>query len=521
MYKSKSLIKNTVMLHHTRKRKRRVTWKITDGFNRFHARIQELGHQLLETEELWLSNKYTKTSKPPVQCKDCQQECTTASIDNIMNGGRNIGCPCRYRSERRPANHWPCNQQCGNANCTYIASSKSILAKHTSKIRIKCPWCHVSFTQQGGFHRHFRSKHKELVDTNGSCGEYNIPSKRAPPIKLPESFSSLRTKHPAIWHKLTEKGGYNFLVRKVKDCIQNDLKGLKKTMTETEHRYVSMLKQNNVKCHAIAQEILTVLIAKGMLQDNGFDDAGTRLPPDGISLREHGGIYALSYDRIDNDRPHFLEGEPVTRNLRFIILPFNSSSNMVVEHGKNTCQVFRDSIPTQQATEQNTATIITREKSRTYKKDGKQYMHLVYQTCMHAYHGEQKRYKKYNDSKNVVLMTPINQFRDDFPTSEDLFQYCIQLFEQQNAQCAISCIIMDNDHTWRKPSLDAIEPRKGHTKGNLRFVCRVLNSINNDKKKTHDVKDDPLSSFTSRTFFKAIGMDDDTTEFIINNRYLN
>jgi hypothetical protein len=264
-----------------------------------------------------------------------------------------------------------------------------------------------------------------------------------------------------------------------------------------------------------------VLITKGMLQDNGFDDAGTRLPPDGISLGWHGGVYALSYDRIDNDRPHFLEGKPVTRNLRFIILPFNSSSNMVVEHGNKTCQVFRDSIPTQQETEQNTAIIITRAKSRTYKKDGKQYQHTVYQTCKNAYHHEQTRYKKYKDSKNMTLMTPINQFRRDFPTLDDLFQYCIKLFEQQNAQCAISCIIMDNDHAWRKPSLDAIEPRKGHVKGNLRFVCRVLNSTNNDKKKTHDVEGDPLSSFTSRTFFKAIGVNDDTTEFIIANRYTN
>jgi hypothetical protein len=131
---------------YTRKRKRRTQWNSTDGFNRFRARIQELGHQLLDTEELWLSNKYTSTSKPPVQCKDCQQQCTTASINHIMNIGQNIGCPCRHRSERRPSNQLPCNQQCGNANCTYIAPSKSVLAQHTSKIRINCPCCHVSCT---------------------------------------------------------------------------------------------------------------------------------------------------------------------------------------------------------------------------------------------------------------------------------------------------------------------------------------------------------------------------------------
>jgi hypothetical protein len=155
------------MLHHIRKRKRPTQWNSADGFNRFRARIQELGHQLIDTEELWLSNEYTSISKPPVQCKDCQQECDTASIDNIMNNGGNIGCPCRHRSERRPSNQWSCNQQCGNKNCTYIATSKSMLTRHNSKIRINCPCCHVSFTQQCNFYTHFRSKHKELVDKNG------------------------------------------------------------------------------------------------------------------------------------------------------------------------------------------------------------------------------------------------------------------------------------------------------------------------------------------------------------------
>ena len=159
----------------TRKRKRPIQWKSTDGFNSFRAKIeQDLGHKLLiDTKERWLSKKYTITSKPTVQCKYCQQQCTTASIYNIMNHGQNIGCPCRHRSERRPTNQWPCNQQCGNANCTYIASTKSKLSRHISKIRIKCPCCSsdVSFTQQCYFYTHFRSQHKELVDMNGACDE--------------------------------------------------------------------------------------------------------------------------------------------------------------------------------------------------------------------------------------------------------------------------------------------------------------------------------------------------------------
>ena len=103
----------------------------------------------------------------------------------------------------------------------------------------------------------------------------------------------------------------------------------------------------------------------------------------------------------------------------------------------------------------------------------------------------------------------MEQFRKDFPTRNDLFQYTLKLFREQKASCPLSIILMDNDPNspdFFKPSLDAIVSRKRHVKGNLRFVCRFLNSINCDKDKTYDHPDDPDAAWTRESFYRYIGL---------------
>jgi len=90
-----------------------------------------------------------------------------------------------------------------------------------------------------------------------------------------------------------------------------------------------------------------------------------------------------------------------------------------------------------------------------------------------------------------------------------LFQYGLKLFRESIASCPISIILMDNDPNspdFFKPSLDAIVSRKRHVKGNLRFVCRFLNSINRDKDKTYDHPDDPEAAWNNESHFRYIGL---------------
>ena len=58
-----------------------------------------------------------------------------------------------------------------------------------------------------------------------------------------------------------------------------------------------------------------------------------------------------------------------------------------------------------------------------------------------------------------------------------------------------------------KMSLDAIDPRKGHVSGNLRWVCSFLNSINQDKAKQIEVDNgwSTVTSWTKEIFNEYIG----------------
>ena len=48
---------------------------------------------------------------------------------------------------------------------------------------------------------------------------------------------------------------------------------------------------------------------------------------------------------------------------------------------------------------------------------------------------------------------------------------------------------------WFRMSLDAIDPRLGNVRGNLRWVCQFRNNANSDKDKTHGE-----SAWTSESF---------------------
>ena len=150
----------------------RFSWKSKEGYERFKDRVEgKLGHKLVDTLETWVSNKYTVNSKPSVICqkilsngKLCGETCNTASIRNIINNGQNIACDCRFETERRLRNQFPCNGECGKKDCIRIFGSQSVLKRHISKEKFQCPLCNSPRTTKGDFYVHFRKKHKNELD---------------------------------------------------------------------------------------------------------------------------------------------------------------------------------------------------------------------------------------------------------------------------------------------------------------------------------------------------------------------
>ncbi len=480
-------------------------WKSKEGYERFKDRVEnELGHKLVDTLETWLSNKYNQKSKPSVICqkilsngKICGEICNNASICNIINKGWNIGCDCRFGTERRLRNQFPCNGECGKKNCVRIFGSKSDLNCHISKETFQCPLCDSSLSTKGVFYKHFRKKHKNELSQDGSCEKYGIPA-LTQCISLPKEYKE--KVNETVYNILTKKGGYNYLVQKVRNSIEGDIRNF----TEEQHSYLHEI-DNNPSCHKIAQEILDILIEQNMFIKDAMDEAGGILP-NGFVLRSHGGVFSLGLDRKNNDLPHFIKDQPVTSNIRITAVGMNTSSNIVVEYGEKTCEVLRNEV-NKKHDENKVKQILNR--AETMRKTNR---NIIYKTCNSAFQHEEKDYKKYLKNPEKFKKDDIEameQFRKDFPTRNDLFQYALKLFREQKALCPISNILMDidpNSPDFFRPSLDAIDPRKRHVKGNLRFVCRFLNNANFDKTKTYDHPDDPEAAWTRELFYRYIGL---------------
>ena len=81
---------------------------------------------------------------------------------------------------------------------------------------------------------------------------------------------------------------------------------------------------DNATRHARTEEIMDILVRRGLLNGAGVDDAGGRWP---LNLRRHA--------------PHFRRDVPATDNLHFGPLGLNNMCSLVGLHGTNLCAVLR------------------------------------------------------------------------------------------------------------------------------------------------------------------------------------
>ena len=58
-------------------------------------------------------------------------------------------------------------------------------------------------------------------------------------------------------------------------------------------------------------------------------------------------------------------------------------------------------------------------------------------------------------------------------------------------------------------SINAIDPRQGHTQGNMRIICNFLNTTNFDKLKKRSDADDGPTAWTRELYAQYINFDAD------------
>jgi len=263
-----------------------------------------------------------------------------------------------------------------------------------------------------------------MLADDGSCLKHGIPPKAPSRIYLPNSYQD--RVDAQTYNMLSKQGGYMWLVRNVKSHTRGDCK--KSKLSSEDRAYATFLTKNNSICHGIAQQILDILIERRMFDDGAIDDAGGRLPH-GFGLREHGGVFGLSLDRINNSRAHFLEGKPATANLRLVALGMNTRANIVANFGPKTCEVLRANIAEQHSTV-NVERILERAHHRSVKRGLK---HVLYKTCEGAFCNETDLHKQYLNKTRTFdadAIAAMEQFQKDFPRQDSLFQHVLQMFKE-------------------------------------------------------------------------------------------
>lgn len=352
---------------------------------------------------------------------------------------------------RRKSRRLKCQGKCGKKNCEFVADRPSTLLRHASKKKVECPVCLKTLSRYDGLLRHGRACHPERVDL------FPAPKTK---LKMPDELSDVLGAEE-----------FCFIKSMVSTNIACDKKSKKMT---PEHRAVvdSITKDNrNAVVHELARQLATRAV--GMLQPGAVDDFGGRLP-DGFVLQNHGGLFKLSLDRLDNNAIHYPNLENAFDNIRLVGLGVNVRD----EGYKFTLQDVQQH---QKATVDLPRLLEYETRACVNKKNTTLYMcaHCIFRT----------------DAK----------CRECFGTWQAMWEWARQRLKGVKGLCEVSHSPMcSNDCPtrlrWTQMSIDAIDPRKGHVRGNMRLVCLFLNPANRDNDKKYDNPGDPPTNWTTKLY---------------------
>jgi hypothetical protein len=315
--------------------------------------------------------------------------------------------------------------------------------------KVPCDHCNKHFSIKSVMIRHVREKHPEVLSP---AREYN---------RMPEEY---KTFSPQITPKQ-----YSYLVRKVASNIKNDIAA----SNVSEEDKIKLTEMNNNKTrHMIARQYCEHMNEEGMFAKKNVTDDNGGLLKNGFEFESHGGLFAISFDRIEDNytvngqtfrKLHYPDPKKALENINVVALMAN------VRYKASTDKI--------------------QERYDIYKnKSVKQH---------------QEEFKKVLDISNKKTLnckpTPLNAhahhlWRDDkqchgaFATYQDYWKHMLVLLEKQKGLCAVAKIPMSLESGPWLMSCDAIDPLLGHVPDNLRLVC-LYNNVTDTSKLNKDLAD--------------------------------
>ena len=376
---------------------------------------------------------------------------------------------------QRQSNKYLCDGSCGKPNCLFMKKgfgAKIHLDNHLGLHKQKCPICFHLCSEITNYYRHFRTKHKSLVNDHGGCLQHGVPNKRTN-LKVPADLEDY-------------KDPFQYLKDTIRNCIRCDhqrIETLKQSIEKHKKinnrqkvkyytnilvNYDDVVNYTNQNIHHFAIKWLIYLIKHNRM-DTFQHESGLTFA---YHFQRHGGLFGISLDRKDNDYPHFYGSRNAFQNVRDVPLCLNTRCNPF-KYYPNFKQAVMDQIKLPCALKLH---ILMDRKS------------ICYKGIMNIW----------NSKRSINGQVEHDLLKEKFVDRKNFQSYCLELLKKQEYKCAISGIYLLNGPCNTMPankkvfsmSINAIEPTLGHVKGNIEWVCRFINVTNTEKDKKIHYKDD-------------------------------
>ena len=284
-------------------------------------------------------------------------------------------------------------------------------------------------------------------------------------------------------------GGLHKLQLGLGKTRQFQLKGLKVTFSWKHHKVTEedkvklLAMDNRENYHMIASQICVHMNKEGMFASEDVIDDNGGLIRHGFVIRPHGGLFALSLDRIEDEytvngqtfyKLHYPNLENALENINVVALMANVQCKASKVEIQQKVTDFENKSVEQRQEEFENVWNISQKTKLNYKSTP---------LYCHAHHTWK------NDDECQVAFP-------DTPTEKGFkayWQHLLGLLKKQEGLCAVAKIPMSLESGPWKISGDAIDPLLGHVPDNLRLVC-LYNNPTNTSKRNKDLTDNTPTS---------------------------
>jgi len=281
----------------------------------------------------------------------------------------------------------------------------------------------------------------------------------------------------------------NMVVTNIKNDIEHIHKKVKNPVSEQDKSKLKAMNNPETK-QMLTVQIVTYMIERGMCATENVVDDNDGILPQGFNIRHHGGLFKLSLDRkLDHENGvyciHFPNIDNALQNINLVALLANVAYKASKKERQNRYDEFNNK--TEEQLQKEFVQVWAISQKRTYAVSFKVY------------------------TKTPLYGHATNFFREDkkckahFSKSSDYWEYILKLLIKQEGRCAVSKLLMSLKSGPWLMSVDAIDPKKGHVRGNLRLVCACNNPTDNSKQNKN--LNDTLTSLTTVIYDQYWGIE--------------